>query len=106
MALVVAVGLLGALRPTSPALIAIAQLAALAGLVTALFTDSGVLRVLPGPAAASELGALVGDAATQIRTEAAPVPATPAMLLLVALAFGVTAVAVHAVTVGPARLRA
>ncbi|HEX5810483.1 MAG TPA: transglutaminaseTgpA domain-containing protein [Pseudonocardia sp.] len=102
VALVVAVGLLGALRPTSPALIAVAQLAALAGLVTALFTDSGVLRVLPGPAAASELGALVGDAATQIRSEAAPVPATPAMLLLVTLAFGVTAVAVHAVTVGAA----
>ena len=102
VALVVAVGLLGALRPASPALIAVAQLATLAGLVTALFTDSGVVRVLPGTAAAGELSALVVDAATQIRTEVAPVPVTPAMLLLVTLAFGVTAVAVHAVTVGAA----
>jgi hypothetical protein len=101
-ALVVAVGLLGALRPASPALIAVAQLATLATLVTTLFTDSGALGVLPGPAAAGELSALVADAATQIRTEVAPVPATPAMLLLVTLAFGVTAVAVHAVTVGAA----
>ena len=77
-----------------------AQLAALAVLVTALFTGSGVLGVLPGPAAAGELAALVADAATQIRTEVAPVPATPAMLLLVTVAFGVTAVAVHAIAVG------
>ena len=77
-----------------------AQLAALAVLVTALFTGSGVLGVLPGPAAAGELAALVADAATQIRTEVAPVPATSAMLLLVTVAFGVTAVAVHAIAVG------
>jgi transglutaminase-like putative cysteine protease len=103
VALVVAVGLLGAaLRGTAPALIACAQLATLATLVTTLFTDSGALGVLPGPAAAGELSALVADAATQIRTEVAPVPATPAMLLLVTLAFGVTAVAVYAVTVGAA----
>ena len=101
VALVVAVGLLtNRLRPAAPVLAAGAQLAALAMLVTALFTGSGVLGVLPGPAAAGELAALVADAATQIRTEVAPVPATPAMLLLVTVAFGVTAVAVHAIAVG------
>ncbi|MBL8925654.1 MAG: transglutaminase domain-containing protein [Pseudonocardia sp.] len=103
VALVVAVGLLGAaVRGAAPAPIACAQLGALAALVTTLFTDSGALGVLPGPTAVGEVSALVADAATQIRTEAAPVPATPAMLLLVTLAFGVTAVAVHAVTVGAA----
>ena len=105
--LVVAVGLLGAaVRPRVVVGVVAAQIAALALLLTGLFTGSGVLGIVPGPAAVGELTALVGDAATQIRTEAAPVPATPAMLLLVTLAFGVTAVAVHAVTVGagaPAR---
>ena len=81
-------------------MLAAVQLAALAVLVTALFTGSGVLGVLPGPAAVGELAALVADAATQIRTGVAPVPATPAMLLLVTVAFGVTAVAVHAIAVG------
>ena len=101
VALVVAVGLLGAaVRPRGVVGVVVAQFAALAVLLTGLFTGSGVLGIVPGPAAVGELTALVGDAATQIRTEAAPVPATPAMLLLVTLAFGVTAVAVHAVTVG------
>ena len=104
--LVVAVGLLtaclrsAAAGPPAPLLAAGVQLAALAVLVTALFTGSGVLGVLPGPAAAGELAALVADAATEIRTEVAPVPATSAMLLLVTVAFGVTAVAVHAIAVG------
>ena len=101
VALVVAVGVAVALlRPRAPVVAAGAQLAALAVLVTAVFTGSGVLGVLPGPAAVAELAALAPDAATQIRTEVAPVPATPAMLLLVTLAFGITAVAVHAITVG------
>ncbi|HSU11096.1 MAG TPA: transglutaminaseTgpA domain-containing protein [Pseudonocardia sp.] len=101
VALVVAVGLLvAAVRPRGVVAVVVAQFAALAVLLTGLFTGSGVLRIVPGPAAVGELTALVSDAATQIRTEAAPVPATPAMLLLVTLAFGVTAVAVHAVTVG------
>ena len=104
--LVVAVGLLTARlrsaagRPPAPLLAAGVQLTALAVLVTTLFTGSGVLGVLPGPAAAGELAALVADAATEIRTEVAPVPATSAMLLFVTVAFGVTAVAVHAIAVG------
>ena len=104
VALVVAVGLLTRLRdprrPGASLVTAGAQLVALAVLVTTLFTGSGVLGVLPGPTAAGELAALVADAAAQIRGEVAPVPATPAMLLLITVAFGVTAVAVHAITVG------
>ena len=80
--------------------VATAQLVALTGAVTALFSGSGVLRVLPGPAALRELAALVHEAGTQIRTGVAPVPATPAMVLLVTAAFGLTAVAVQAVAVG------
>ena len=104
VALVVAVGLLGAAAcRTAPA----ADRRARSSRPCRCWSrrcspDSGVLGVLPGPAAAGELAALVADAATQIRTEVAPVPATPAMLLLVTLAFGVTAVAVHAVAVGAA----
>ena len=97
VALVVIVGLALPRRPVAAAL---AQLVALAGTLTGLFATAGVLRVVPGPAALGELGALLAEAATQIRTGVAPVPATPAMLLLVTGAFGATAVAVHAVAVG------
>jgi transglutaminase-like putative cysteine protease len=101
VALVVAVGLLvDTVLGRAAVVAAAAQLATLAVLVTAMFTGSGVLGVLPGPAAVRELAALGAEAATQIRSEVAPVPATPAMLLLVTVAFGVTAVAVYAITVG------
>jgi len=101
VALVVLVGVgVGRLRRVPPVGIALAQLAVLTGAVTALFSRSGVLGVLPGPEAFGELAALVRDAGTQIRTGIAPVPATPAMVLLVTSAFGLTAVAVHAVAVG------
>jgi transglutaminase-like putative cysteine protease len=98
VALVVLVGVgLERIRPLG---VAVVQLVALTGAVTALFSASGTLRVLPGPAALGELAALTREAGTQIRTGVAPVPATPAMVLLVTAAFGLTAVAVHAVAVG------
>ena len=98
VALVVLVGI--AAQQLRPAGVAAAQLVALAAAVTARFSDSGVLRVVPGPAAVGELAARIDEAGTQIRTGLAPVPATPAMLLLVTMAFGLTAVAVHAVAIG------
>ncbi|MDT7580852.1 MAG: hypothetical protein QOK35_2116, partial [Pseudonocardiales bacterium] len=101
VALVVLVGIgVDRIRRVRPFGVAVAQLVALTGAVTALFSAAGVLRVLPGPAALDELAALVRAAGTQIRTGVAPVPATPAMVLLVTGAFGLTAVAVYAIAVG------
>jgi transglutaminase-like putative cysteine protease len=101
VALVVLVGVVGAaVRWLRPAAVPALQLVALAGAVTALFSDSGVLRVLPGGGAVGDLAALLAEAGTEIRTGVAPVPATPAVLLLVTGAFGLAAVAVHAVAVG------
>jgi hypothetical protein len=91
----VAVGI--AARRTGAVGVAALQLVSLAAAVTALFTGSGVLVAVPGPAAVAELGALVAQAGDEIRTGVPPVPATSAMLLLVTVAFGITAVAVHAV---------
>ncbi|MGH3833114.1 MAG: hypothetical protein ACRDRS_22225, partial [Pseudonocardiaceae bacterium] len=42
------------------------QLIALTGLATAMFTTGGALVVLPGPAAAAQLSALLAGAAQQI----------------------------------------
>jgi transglutaminase-like putative cysteine protease len=95
--LVVLVGI--ASRRAGPVGVAATQVGALALAVTARFTGSGVLHVLPGPAAMTELTTLVRDAGYEIRDGLAPVPPTPAMLLLVTGAFGVAAVAVHAVAV-------
>jgi transglutaminase-like putative cysteine protease len=78
---------------------AAAQLAALAVSVTALFTDSGVLGVVPGSAATAELAALLDDAGGEIRDGVSPVPATTAILLLVTTAFGVATVIVQAAAV-------
>jgi transglutaminase-like putative cysteine protease len=101
VALVVLVGVVGGtVRWPWSAGVAAVQLGAVAGALTALFADSGVLRVLPGRGAVGDLAALLAEAGTQIRTGVAPVPATPAMLLLVTGAFGLGAVAVHAVAVG------
>ncbi|MEU6697116.1 DUF3488 and transglutaminase-like domain-containing protein [Pseudonocardia sp. NPDC046786] len=92
-------GLLLAFRP---ALAAPGQLLALVLLGTGLFTGSGVLGVLPGPAALGELAALLGGAGAQIDTGLPPVAATPEILLLVTLGFGALTIAVFglAVTIG------
>ena len=109
VALVVAVGVVGeVVRPTRGRAaaggrivgVAAAQLIALVLAATATYSGAGVARVLPGPAAVADLAALLEAAATQVRTGVAPVPVTPALLLLVAGAFGLSAVVVHAVAVG------
>ncbi|MDN5920851.1 MAG: transglutaminase-like domain-containing protein, partial [Pseudonocardia sp.] len=83
-------------------LVAPGQLVAVLLLVTGLFTDGGLLGLVPGPSAFGELGALLSRAGDQINTGIPPVPANPEILLLVTLAFGVLAIAVFglAVTVG------
>ncbi|GEL17196.1 transglutaminase TgpA family protein [Pseudonocardia asaccharolytica] len=94
--LVVAVGL--ALRRTHPVVVALAQLAAVLELLVALFSD----QILPGPAAAEELGNLLAGAAGQIDTGLPPVAATPEILLLVTGAFGLVTVVGYAISVSAA----
>ena len=93
VAVVVATGLL-LYRAPVPA-VAAGQCAAVLLLMTALFTDDGVLGVLPGPRAVARLGELINGAGRQINVGFAPVATTPEILTLVTAAFGLLAVAVH-----------
>jgi hypothetical protein len=97
VALVLAVGLVLGRSPA--AVVPPAQVLGLTGLLTVLFSGAGVLGVLPGPGALAELGALLGGAGAQIDTGIPPVPATPEILFLVTLAFGLLAVLVHGLAV-------
>nr|WP_239028882.1 transglutaminaseTgpA domain-containing protein [Pseudonocardia acidicola] len=97
VAVVVTTGLL--LRRAPGVAVLAAQLLAVLGLLTFLFTTHGVLGVLPGPAAFAELGDLLAGAAAQIDIGTAPIPATPEILLLLTAAFGLLAVAVYAIAV-------
>lgn len=90
---VVAAGML-ATRAGVAALVA-AQLAAVIVLLTALFTDNGVLGLLPGPAALEEMGTLIAGAGEQIDISPAPVVATAEILFLVTAAFGLVAAATY-----------
>lgn len=84
----------------APALgVAAGQLAALVGLVTAVFTSSGVLGVLPGPAAAAQLRGLLEGAAQQIRVGLPPVPESTELICLVGLVLGAVAIVVDALAV-------
>jgi transglutaminase-like putative cysteine protease len=85
-----------------PTAVAAGQLAALAGLVTAVFTSSGWLVVLPGPAAAAQLRALLARATQQIRVGIPPVPESAGLLCLVVVALGLITVAVHTLAVSAA----
>lgn len=95
--LAVAVGLV--LRRAPAPLVAIAQLLAELGLITALFTNEGVLAVVPGHRALATLAGSLAGASEQIETGTAPVPVTPAILLLLTAAFGLLTVVVHALAV-------
>ena len=90
----------GRRRSSSPPASAVAVLV----LLTAVFTDDGVLGVLPGPrrrrpARRADRRGGPADRATGI----APVPATPEILVLVTAAFGLLAVAVHLAAVRAGR---
>ncbi|MBA2473933.1 MAG: transglutaminase domain-containing protein [Pseudonocardiales bacterium] len=95
---VAAGGLLHWLR-MSPVVVAAGQVAALVGLVTAVFTSAGWLAVLPGPAAAGQLWTLFVRAAQQIRVGVPPMAQSAELLCVVVVAVGLVAVAVHALTV-------
>lgn len=83
-------------------LVALGQLAGLACLLTAVFTQTGVLVVLPGPTALRDLHALLLGAAEAVQTGVAPVDPTTEILFLVTLALGLVAVVVDLLAVSAA----
>ncbi|MFL6124858.1 transglutaminaseTgpA domain-containing protein [Actinophytocola sp.] len=96
---VAAIGLgLRAIR-TPVLLVGLAQLFAILCLLVALFTDSGILGVLPGPTALSDLGTVLANSVEVVRTGVPPVPATQAVLCLVVIAIGLVAVLVDTLAV-------
>jgi transglutaminase-like putative cysteine protease len=82
-----------------PPLIWIGQLFVLLCLAVTLFTNTGVLVVLPGPTALHDLGTVLGQAGTDIQTGVPPVTADQAILCLVMLSMGLVAVAVDTLAV-------
>lgn len=96
---VTAVGLgLRALR-TPVLLVGLAQMFALLCLLVSLFTDNGILGLLPGPTALSDLGNVLENSIEVVRTGVPPVPATQAVLCLVVIAIGLVAVLVDTLAV-------
>ncbi len=80
-------------------LVGLAQLFALVCLLVALFTDEGVLGILPGPDAVTELGNVLQTSVEVVRTGVPPVPASQAVLCLVVIAIGLVAVLVDTLAV-------
>ncbi|PPK67522.1 DUF3488 and transglutaminase-like domain-containing protein [Actinokineospora auranticolor] len=96
---VTAIGLgLRALR-TPTLLVVLAQLVGLLCLLTALFTDSGVLGLLPGPDAFDALGRVLTDSVEAVRTGVPPVAETRPVLCLVVIAIGLVGVLVDTLAV-------
>ncbi|WP_435155613.1 transglutaminase TgpA family protein [Amycolatopsis sacchari] len=89
---------LRSVRTPTP-LVGLAQLVVLLLLVTGVFTSSGLLTVIPGPAALSELNDVLVSAFDQIRTGLPPVDPTPPILCLVTIAMGMVAVLVDTLAV-------
>ncbi|WP_370948272.1 DUF3488 and DUF4129 domain-containing transglutaminase family protein [Amycolatopsis sp. cg5] len=76
-----------------------AQLLVLAFLVTGSFTTTGILKIIPGPAAFGELGDVIGAAAEQIRTTLPPADATPPLLALTTMSIGLVAILIDTLAV-------
>jgi transglutaminase-like putative cysteine protease len=79
--------------------VGIAQMFAVLCLLVALFTNSGILGVLPGPAAFAELGDVLRRSVEVVRNGVPPVDATAAVLCLVVIAIGLVAVLVDTLAV-------
>jgi transglutaminase-like putative cysteine protease len=96
---VTAIGLgLRAIR-TPVLVVGLAQMFAVLCLLVALFTNTGILGILPGPAAISELGDVLRRSVEVVRTGVPPVDATAAVLCLVVIAIGLVAVLVDTLAV-------
>jgi transglutaminase-like putative cysteine protease len=80
-------------------LVGLAQMFAIMCLLVALFTDSGIMGVFPGPASIAELGGVLRDSVHVVQTGVPPVPATSAVLCLVVIAIGLVAVLVDTLAV-------
>ncbi|WP_236791677.1 DUF3488 and transglutaminase-like domain-containing protein [Amycolatopsis sp. GM8] len=89
---------LRSIRTPTP-LVGLAQLVVLLLLVTGVFTGSGILALIPGPAAFAELNDVLVAAFDQIRTGLPPVDPTPPILCLVTIAIGLVAVLVDTLAV-------
>jgi transglutaminase-like putative cysteine protease len=76
-----------------------AQMFAVLCLLVALFTNSGILGIFPGPAAISELGDVLQRSVDVVRTGVPPVDATAPVLCLVVVAIGLVAVLVDTLAV-------
>jgi transglutaminase-like putative cysteine protease len=92
---------LRSLRAPAP-VVGVGQLAVLTFLITGVFTTNGVLGVLPGPSALSELRDVLAAAAEQIRIGLPPVDGTPPILCLITIAVGLVAVLIDTLAVAAA----
>ncbi|MFD8499910.1 DUF3488 and DUF4129 domain-containing transglutaminase family protein [Amycolatopsis sp. NPDC059657] len=82
--------------------VGLAQLVVLAFLVTGSFTTTGIFKIIPGPAAFSELGDVLGAAAEQIRTTLPPADASPPLLALITMSIGLVAILIDTLAVAAA----
>lgn len=82
--------------------VGLAQLLVLLFLITGAFTTSGILTIIPGPAALDELRGVLAASAEQIRVGLPPVEGTPPILCLVTIAIGLVAVLVDTLAVAAA----
>ncbi|WP_246257666.1 transglutaminase TgpA family protein [Amycolatopsis anabasis] len=92
---------LRSMRTPTP-LVGLAQLLVLAFMITGVFTRSGILSIIPGPAALAELNDVLTAAFEQIRVGLPPVEPTPPILCLVTIAIGLVAVLVDTLAVAAA----
>jgi transglutaminase-like putative cysteine protease len=86
-------------RPLPAVGVIVGQLFALCCLLTAVFTRTGLLAVLPTPTSLGDLGVTLSAAMDQVQTGVPPVDATTEMLLLITIGLGLVAVVVDAVAV-------
>ncbi|GHG29282.1 MULTISPECIES: transglutaminase family protein [Amycolatopsis] len=83
-------------------LVGFGQLLVLLFLITGAFTTHGILQVIPGPEAFSEIGTTLSSAAEQIRVGLPPVEGSQPILCLVTILIGLVAVLVDTLTVAAA----
>ncbi|MGH3519429.1 MAG: transglutaminase TgpA family protein [Haloechinothrix sp.] len=94
---------LGLRAVAAPAIaVGLAQLAVLLLLVTGMFTSSGILAIIPGPAAFTELGEVLAASGREVQTSVPPVESNVPILCLVTIAIGMVAVLVDTLAVAAA----
>lgn len=82
--------------------VGLAQLLVLLFLITGMFTEQGILAVIPGPASVAELSEVLTAAGEDIRTGAPPVEPTAPILCLATIGIGLIAVLVDTIAVAVA----